>query len=60
MDITDAAGFPDSTHIESASPHEVKLLEATTVYPIRPWSHYWRKVLTTAMELMNGSWMSAE
>lgn len=23
MDITDAAGFPDSTHIESASPHEL-------------------------------------
>jgi len=29
MAIADAAGFPVSAHIESASPHEVKLLEAT-------------------------------
>ncbi len=29
MAIADAAGFPVSAHIESASPHEVKLVEAT-------------------------------
>ncbi len=29
MVIADAAGFPVSAHIESASPHEVKLVEAT-------------------------------
>jgi transposase len=29
MAIADAAGFPISAHIESASPHEVKLVEAT-------------------------------
>ena len=29
MAIADAAGFPVSAHIESASPHEVKLVETT-------------------------------
>jgi transposase len=29
MAIADAAGFPVAAHIESASPHEVKLVEAT-------------------------------
>ena len=29
MAIADAAGIPVSAHIESASPHEVKLVEAT-------------------------------
>ena len=29
MAITDAAGLPVSAHVESASPHEVKLVEAT-------------------------------
>jgi transposase len=29
MGIADATGFPVSAHIESASPHEVKLVEAT-------------------------------
>ena len=29
MAIADAAGFPVSAHIESASPHEVKLVEQT-------------------------------
>lgn len=29
MAIADATGFPVSAHIESASPHEVKLVEAT-------------------------------
>jgi len=29
MAIADAAGFPVSAHIESASPHEIKLVEAT-------------------------------
>ena len=29
MAIADAAGFPVSAHVESASPHEVKLVEAT-------------------------------
>jgi hypothetical protein len=29
MAIADAAGFPVSAHIESTSPHEVKLLGAT-------------------------------
>lgn len=29
MAIAEAAGFPVSTHIESASPHEVKLVETT-------------------------------
>jgi transposase len=29
MAIADAAGFPVSAHIDSASPHEVKLVEAT-------------------------------
>jgi len=29
MAIADAAGVPVATHIESASPHEVKLVEAT-------------------------------
>ena len=29
MAIADASGFPVSAHIESASPHEVKLVEAT-------------------------------
>ena len=29
MAIADAAGFPVAAHVESASPHEVKLVEAT-------------------------------
>ena len=29
MAITDAAGLPVAAHVESASPHEVKLVEAT-------------------------------
>jgi hypothetical protein len=29
MAIADAAGIPVSAHIESASPHEVKLVEKT-------------------------------
>jgi transposase len=29
MAIADASGFPVAAHIESASPHEVKLVEAT-------------------------------
>ena len=29
MAITDAAGLPVAAHIESASPHEVKLVEDT-------------------------------
>ena len=29
MAITDAAGFPVSAHVESASPHEIKLVEET-------------------------------
>ena len=29
MAIADASGFPVSAHVESASPHEVKLVEAT-------------------------------
>jgi len=29
MAITNASGFPVAAHIESASPHEVKLVEAT-------------------------------
>ena len=29
MAITDATGFPVAAHVESASPHEVKLVEAT-------------------------------
>lgn len=29
MAITDASGLPVAAHIESASPHEVKLVEAT-------------------------------
>ncbi len=29
MAITDVSGFPVAAHIESASPHEVKLVEAT-------------------------------
>ena len=29
MAITDTAGFPVAAHVESASPHEVRLVEAT-------------------------------
>jgi hypothetical protein len=29
MAIADAAGFPVAAHVESASPHEVKLVEVT-------------------------------
>ena len=29
MAIADAAGFPVAAHVESASPHEIKLVEAT-------------------------------
>jgi transposase len=29
MAIADAAGFPVAAHVESASPHEIRLLEAT-------------------------------
>jgi hypothetical protein len=31
MAIADASGIPVAAHIESASPHEVKLVDATTV-----------------------------
>jgi len=60
MAIADAAGFPIAAHIESASPHEVKLVEATIDSSFTQYApdRIMAIRLTTVMDLMIGFGMT--